>query len=108
MTRNPPRPHPNAAPPEFIAELHARADALGVAWPDALRRAEIGRQSAWRLARGTASLATARRVEAVLDEIARVRGPGRDERMSAWIEAGRDLLVRDRVRFDALLAAARR
>ena len=108
MSRKSARPHPNAAPPEFVAELHLRADRLGVSWDDALLRAGIGRQSAWRLRRGTASLATARRVEAALDCVERTRGPGRDELLAAWIEAGRDLLARDRDRFETLLAAARR
>ncbi|HET9063741.1 MAG TPA: hypothetical protein VFO62_10670 [Candidatus Binatia bacterium] len=106
MSRKASRPHPNAAPPDFVAALQSRADRSGVSWSDAIRRAGLGRQSAWRLSRGTASLATARRVEAVIEEVERLRGVRPGDRLAEWIAAGRDLLASDPERFRMLLTLA--
>jgi hypothetical protein len=101
----------NAAPVGFVAQLQERAEILGVPWVEAVRRAEISRQTAWRLAKGGTSLATARRIEAVLDNVEKARGglssEDRELRLTAWLDAGRGLLLADRDRFDDLLEQVR-
>lgn len=108
----PPAPRPKNAPPVgFVESLQERAARLGLTWAEAIRLADLNRQSAWRLSKGMASLATARRVESALDEIERRRGsPTTSEREAAlalWIKAGRELVEADPARFEQFLGHVR-
>lgn len=107
---DPPRAK-NVAPAGFVPALQERAERLGVTWEDVVNRAQLSTTTAWRLTSGSASLATARKVERVLDELEKARGGAtsadRESRIAEWIIVGREIFGADRERFDRLLASLR-
>lgn len=89
---------PNAAPQAMMTTLQAWAKEVGVEWDDVLDRAGISRSTAWRMGKGTASYASAKRVEGVLEQLQAERGNettqgSRISRLRAWVELGGELLA---------------
>lgn len=101
---------PNAAPRDDVDRVRKRLERLGVDFHEAVKKAEISRNTGYRLLRGEGSIGTLRQLEEWVVKQERSRGvksSDRERAVEEWAELGGDLSKLDLEDFGQMLAALR-